>query len=98
MSGLAASPSRGFSARARPGTDSVHSFPTRRSSDLLPDFHLTAYRQLQIVVATHKLDGLTENDFLLAELLDKVPIDYSPKWLREHPEAQGTAQTKAGEG
>ena len=58
-----------------------------------PDFHLTQYRQLQIVVATHKLNGLTEVDFVLAELLDqRVPIDYSPKWLREHPEAQSTAK------
>ena len=55
-----------------------------------PDFHLTDYRQLRIVVATHKLGGLTENDLVLAELLDEVPIDYSPKWLREHPVAQTT--------
>jgi 4a-hydroxytetrahydrobiopterin dehydratase len=53
-----------------------------------PDFHWTNYRELQIVVATHKLGGLTENDFVLAALLDKVPVDYSPKWLRAHPEAQ----------
>eukprot|EP00977_Amphora_coffeiformis_P025664 scaffold21176_cov153-Amphora_coffeaeformis.AAC.1 len=53
-----------------------------------PDFHLTDYRQLRIVVATHKLDGITENDLVLAELLDEVPIDYSPKWLRENPAAQ----------
>jgi len=55
-----------------------------------PDFHLTDYRQLRILVATHTLDGVTENDLVLAELLDEVPIDYSPKWLREHPEAQTT--------
>ena len=57
-----------------------------------PDFHLTSYRQLEIVVSTHKLGGLTENDLVLAELLNKVPIDYSPKWLREHPEAKVTAK------
>ena len=58
-----------------------------------PDFHLTAYRQVQIVVATHKLGGLTETDLVLAELLDQVPIDYSPKWLRENPAAKNTALT-----
>ena len=59
-----------------------------------PDFHLTDYRQLRIVVATQKLDGITENDLVLAELLDKVPIDYSPKWLREHPAAQVAKSTE----
>ena len=56
-----------------------------------PDFHLTNYRQVAVVVATHKLGGLTENDLVLAELLDDVKINYSPKWLREHPEAKETA-------
>lgn len=60
-----------------------------------PDFHLTSYRQLQIVVSTHKLGGLTENDLVLAEFLDQVPIDYSPKWLRENPAAKDSAKNSA---
>lgn len=60
-----------------------------------PDFHLTNYRHLQIVVATHSLGGVTENDLVLAELLDQqVKIDYSPKWLREHPAAKDTAKNQ----
>jgi 4a-hydroxytetrahydrobiopterin dehydratase len=55
-----------------------------------PDFHLTSYRKLHIVVSTHKLGGLTENDFVLAELLDQVKIDYSPKWLCEHRQAHAS--------
>jgi len=58
-----------------------------------PDFHLTKYREVEVVIFTHKLSGITENDLTLAELFDKeVQIEYSPKWLRGHPEAQSTAK------
>lgn len=58
-----------------------------------PDLHLTGYRNVEIVLWTHKLGGLTESDVTLAELFDQqVTIDYSPKWLKEHPEAERTAK------
>ena len=58
-----------------------------------PDFHLTNYRHVQIDVYTHKLNGITENDISLAALLDQgVSVAYSPKWLKEHPEASFTAK------
>jgi 4a-hydroxytetrahydrobiopterin dehydratase len=54
-----------------------------------PDFHLTNYRDVEVVLWTHKLNGITESDLTLAEMLNlEVTVDYSPKWLREHPEAQ----------
>eukprot|EP00928_Gymnodinium_smaydae_P063276 TRINITY_DN4690_c0_g5_i1.p1 TRINITY_DN4690_c0_g5~~TRINITY_DN4690_c0_g5_i1.p1 ORF type:complete len:420 (-),score=94.25 TRINITY_DN4690_c0_g5_i1:424-1536(-) len=57
-----------------------------------PDFHLTNYREVSVVVSTHKVGGLTAADVELARLLDeRVKVDYSPKWLKEHPEAQATA-------
>lgn len=31
--------------------------------------------------------GVTQNDIEEAKLLDLIPVQYSPKWLREHPEA-----------
>jgi 4a-hydroxytetrahydrobiopterin dehydratase len=62
-----------------------------------PDFHWTNYRELKIIVATHTLGGLTENDFVLAALLDEIPVDYSPKWLRAHPKAQSTAKQASSE-
>ena len=31
-----------------------------------PDFHLTGYRNLKIVLTTHAIGGLSENDFILA--------------------------------
>lgn len=56
-----------------------------------PDFHLTKYREVEISIWTHKLGGLTKNDVELAKVLDKeVEVVYSPKWLREHPEAAST--------
>jgi 4a-hydroxytetrahydrobiopterin dehydratase len=51
-----------------------------------PDFHLTDYRNVAVDVYTHKVQGITENDLTLAQLLDdNVPVTYSPKWLRENP-------------
>uniref|UniRef100_A0A6U3RQ02 4a-hydroxytetrahydrobiopterin dehydratase n=1 Tax=Octactis speculum TaxID=3111310 RepID=A0A6U3RQ02_9STRA len=56
-----------------------------------PDLHITQYRNVCVTLWTHSVGGLTENDFLLAEQLDTVaPVKYSPKWLKEHPEARHT--------
>jgi 4a-hydroxytetrahydrobiopterin dehydratase len=53
-----------------------------------PDFYLTNYRDCEIILYTHKLQGITENDLVLAEMLDKeVQVTYSPKWLKQHPVA-----------
>ena len=58
-----------------------------------PDFHLTNYRDVQVEIFTHKLDGLTMNDFVLAkQLTEEVSVVYSPKWLKSHPEAQHTSK------
>mmetsp|Transcript_34415 Transcript_34415/g.76992 ORF Transcript_34415/g.76992 Transcript_34415/m.76992 type:complete len:84 (-) Transcript_34415:98-349(-) len=48
-----------------------------------PDFHLTDYRHMEVVIWTHKLGCLTENDFQLAAMVDEIPVSYSPKWLKE---------------
>lgn len=56
-----------------------------------PDLHLINYRDVHIELYTHKLNGVTENDILLARAIDtKVSIEYSPKWLKSHPEVSGT--------
>jgi 4a-hydroxytetrahydrobiopterin dehydratase len=53
-----------------------------------PDLHITNYREVHIELYTHKLSGVTENDIVLAHRIDtKVQIDYSPRWLQQHPEA-----------
>ena len=60
-----------------------------------PDLHLTNYRDVEIEIYTHKVNGLTRNDFVLAELINsKVSIEYSPKWLRENPNATKTSKTQ----
>lgn len=57
-----------------------------------PDFHITNYREVEVVVHTHKHKGVTDNDLALARSIDdRVKIDFGPKWLREHPEAEATA-------
>lgn len=59
-----------------------------------PNFHLTNYRDVTIEVYTHKLNGLTKNDFILADMLTKeVKVDYSPKWLKENPAASSSSST-----
>jgi 4a-hydroxytetrahydrobiopterin dehydratase len=38
-----------------------------------PDVHLTGYRKLRVVLSTHAIGGLSENDFILAAKLNEVP-------------------------
>lgn len=44
-----------------------------------PDFHLTGYRNLGIVLMTHAIGGLSENDFILAAKIDAVVLEHFPK-------------------
>ena len=39
-----------------------------------PDLHLEGYRNLAIEIWTHAIDGLSENDFILAARIDRLPI------------------------
>ena len=50
-----------------------------------PDLAITSYRTVTITLWTHALGGLSVNDFILAAHTDSVPVQYSPKWLKEHP-------------
>lgn len=39
-----------------------------------PDLHLEGYRNLWIEIWTHAIGGLSENDFILAAKIDRVPV------------------------
>ncbi len=39
-----------------------------------PDLHLEGYRSVTIVLWTHAVNGLTENDFILAAKINQVPV------------------------
>jgi 4a-hydroxytetrahydrobiopterin dehydratase len=39
-----------------------------------PDLHLRGYRNVSIELYTHAIGGLSENDFILAAKIDKLPI------------------------
>ncbi len=39
-----------------------------------PDLHLTGYRNLKIVLATHAIGGLSENDFIVAAKIDQLVV------------------------
>ncbi len=39
-----------------------------------PDLHLVGYRNVAIELWTHAIDGLSENDFILAAKIDRIPI------------------------
>ncbi len=39
-----------------------------------PDLHLVNYREVAVEVWTHAIGGLSENDFILAAKIDKLPI------------------------
>lgn len=40
-----------------------------------PDLHIAGYRNVAIELWTHAIDGLSENDFILAAKIDRLPID-----------------------
>lgn len=37
-----------------------------------PDLHLTGYRKLRVDLTTHAIDGLSENDFIVAAKIDAI--------------------------
>src|SRR5262249_10821088 len=39
-----------------------------------PDLHLEGYRQFTVVLWTHAVGGLTENDFILAAKINELPV------------------------
>jgi 4a-hydroxytetrahydrobiopterin dehydratase len=40
-----------------------------------PDLHLAGYRNVTIEIWTHAINGLSENDFILAAKIDKLPVE-----------------------
>ena len=38
-----------------------------------PDFHLTGYRNFKVELSTHAIGGLSENDFMVAAKIEKLP-------------------------
>ncbi|HEX5106282.1 MAG TPA: 4a-hydroxytetrahydrobiopterin dehydratase [Pirellulaceae bacterium] len=40
-----------------------------------PDLHLTGYRQVEVEIYTHAVGGLSENDFILAAKIDRLPVE-----------------------
>lgn len=47
-----------------------------------PDLSLTSYRNLDLKMTTNSVNALTRTDFMLAREIDKIPVEYSPKWLK----------------
>jgi 4a-hydroxytetrahydrobiopterin dehydratase len=39
-----------------------------------PDLHLEGYRNVRIEIWTHAIGGLSENDFILAAKIERLPI------------------------
>ncbi len=39
-----------------------------------PDLHLVGYRNVAVELSTHSIGGLTENDYILASKLDRLPV------------------------
>jgi 4a-hydroxytetrahydrobiopterin dehydratase len=44
-----------------------------------PDLHLEGYRNVSIELWTHAIGGLSENDFILAAKIDRLPISLKSK-------------------
>lgn len=39
-----------------------------------PDLHLVGYRNVAVEIWTHAIGGLSENDFILAAKIDRIPL------------------------
>ncbi|MEN1681488.1 MAG: 4a-hydroxytetrahydrobiopterin dehydratase [Planctomycetota bacterium] len=39
-----------------------------------PDLHIVGYRNVAVELWTHAIDGLSENDFILAAKIDELPV------------------------
>jgi len=48
-----------------------------------PKLTLCALGDIQVCIYTHSVGGLTVHDFKLADAIDALPCDYSPKFLEE---------------
>lgn len=44
------------------------------AEDHHPDLHLEGYRHVWIELSTHAVGGLSENDFILAAKIDRLPV------------------------
>jgi 4a-hydroxytetrahydrobiopterin dehydratase len=40
-----------------------------------PDLHLVGYRNVAIEIWTHAINGLSENDFIVAARIDQLPVE-----------------------
>ena len=40
-----------------------------------PDLHLVGYRDVAVELWTHAINGLSENDFILAAKIDQLPVE-----------------------
>jgi len=40
-----------------------------------PDLHVVGYRNVTIEIWTHAIGGLSENDFILAAKIDRIPVE-----------------------
>lgn len=49
------------------------------TEDHHPDLHLTGYRNVAIELSTHAIQGLSENDFILAAKIDELPVELKSK-------------------
>jgi 4a-hydroxytetrahydrobiopterin dehydratase len=45
------------------------------AEDHHPDLHLANYRDVTIEIWTHAIGGLSENDFILAAKIDRLPVE-----------------------
>jgi 4a-hydroxytetrahydrobiopterin dehydratase len=54
-----------------------------------PDLHIEGWNGVRVVIYSHGTNSLTQNDFNLAEAIDKdFSVAYNKKWLSENPHVQ----------
>ncbi|PNW84164.1 hypothetical protein CHLRE_04g223800v5 [Chlamydomonas reinhardtii] len=61
-----------------------------------PDLHLRNFREVEVVVSTHAVGGITLPDLALAAMIDGIEVDYSPKWAKAEVERMAAAGADGG--
>lgn len=57
--------------------------PVANAAGHHPDLALSNFRDVRVTLTTHAAGGITLADVGLAARIDAVPVECSPKWLRE---------------
>jgi 4a-hydroxytetrahydrobiopterin dehydratase len=58
-----------------------------------PEIHVTTFRSVEIILYSHKPNGITELDITMAKRFDEIPVEYAMSWISNHQEVLDNMRT-----